>query len=285
MTAKQALDAAEIAEREDPGSNDARTKAYVAERRAQLAVVNGRVADVEGKKRQAREAYERELEIRHREVISALDQTSGRLVQTQDALSQREQELATRAKELAERESELAKRQEQLAARDQALAERDKAIASQQEELAKERAAREAAEARYRAAVKSLEEVAQIKEDQRGTVLTFSGAVLFGSGKSVLLPVAREQLGRVASALREVDENRRIIVEGHTDSRGSRRSNLRLSRARAESVRDFLIEEGAPRQQISAVGKGEAVPVASNRTAEGRATNRRVEIVISDADK
>ncbi|WP_428269372.1 OmpA family protein [Haliangium sp.] len=282
LTAEQALTAAERAENDEAGSTEARTLAYVAERKARLSQVYARILAAERAKAEAREAYERELEARHEEAVGALDRTSDRLEDTYGQLTEREKQLIDRERELARREQELAARTRELEQRDKSLAERDQTLAQRDKALAAERAARVAAEKRYKAALASLEQIAQVKEEKRGTVLTLSGAVLFRSGKTELLPVAREQLADVARALRDVDEDKRIVVEGHTDSRGSSRSNQRLSRKRAEAVRRFLISEGVPRKQISAEGKGEEVPIADNDTAEGRANNRRVEIVISD---
>jgi len=95
------------------------------------------------------------------------------------------------------------------------------------------------------------------------------------------LPIAERQLAKVAEALKEQDESKTIVVEGHTDSRGSDAANLRLSQERAETVLLFLVGQGVDSQRIRAVGKGERNPIASNRTAEGRANNRRVEIIVS----
>ncbi|MEX0273247.1 MAG: OmpA family protein, partial [Flavobacteriaceae bacterium] len=72
--------------------------------------------------------------------------------------------------------------------------------------------------------------------------------------------------------------NAKFTVEGHTDSVGSSESNQRLSEARANSVRDFLINEGIDHNRLSALGYGEEKPIASNSTRTGRKHNRRVEI-------
>jgi outer membrane protein OmpA-like peptidoglycan-associated protein len=166
-----------------------------------------------------------------------------------------------------------AQRQLRLAAENRAL----RAEAS----LDQERRARLEAEQRARAAIRSLQQIAKIREEQRELVITLSGAVLFGSGQSQLLPIAKETLSRVAEVLRNEAESSAIVVEGHTDSRGSAMMNENLSQARAAAVRLYLISAGVNAGRITAVGKGEAEPVASNATAEGRANNRRVEIRVS----
>jgi outer membrane protein OmpA-like peptidoglycan-associated protein len=76
--------------------------------------------------------------------------------------------------------------------------------------------------------------------------------------------------------------DQQISVEGFTDSQGSARHNLRLSEERAEAVRRYLVSQGIRPGQIRSQGKGEAQPIASNDDPEGRANNRRVEIVLPD---
>lgn len=152
-------------------------------------------------------------------------------------------------------------------------------------ELQGERAARLAAEQKLRAALQSLEEIAQIKEEARGMVITLNGSVLFATDKSELLPSAKTRLDEVAQALQDLRPGQTIVVEGHTDSVGADDYNQKLSQARATSVRDYLVSRGVSQSIISAVGRGEAVPVAQNTTPEGRANNRRVEIIISPAGR
>lgn len=138
-----------------------------------------------------------------------------------------------------------------------------------------------AAEARAARAMESLNKIAQVKEEARGMVITLSGQVLFVTGKSELLPAARDQLDQVAAALKDQGDLKPIVVEGYTDSVGSDATNQKLSKDRAESVRAYLVSKGVPSEKITSVGKGEANPVASNDTPDGRANNRRVEIVVA----
>ena len=131
------------------------------------------------------------------------------------------------------------------------------------------------------AALKSLEEIAKVKEESRGMVITLSGSVLFASGKWELLPIAKDRLDQVAVALQNTDASQKIVVEGHTDSTGPDSENLKLSEDRAKSVREHLVSKGVASNRISAVGKGESVPVSDNNSPEGRANNRRVEIIVA----
>src|SRR3954471_21051846 len=154
------------------------------------------------------------------------------------------------------------------------------ALAQTQSGLAAETDARKAAEARAARAMESLNKIAQVKEEARGMVITLSGQVLFVTGKSELLPAARDQLDQVATALKDQGDVKPMVVEGYTDSVGSDATNQKLSKDRAEAVRAYLVSKGVPADKITSVGKGEANPVASNDTPEGRANNRRVEIVV-----
>ncbi|MFL5306906.1 MAG: OmpA family protein [Polyangia bacterium] len=145
-----------------------------------------------------------------------------------------------------------------------------KAAASEQRALASDQKATEANDALAKLAA---------KDEERGRVITLSGNVLFRSNDAKLLPGAETRLDEVAVAL--IANGAPISIEGYTDSKGSQSRNLELSQQRAESVRTYLIGRGFPSEQVAATGKGADRPVADNSSAEGRANNRRVEIVVS----
>ncbi len=128
-------------------------------------------------------------------------------------------------------------------------------------------------------ALAELAKLAAVKEEERGMVVTLSGSVLFRSSESTLLSSAQVKLDQVANALLAV-RARNLIVEGHTDSQGSESYNQDLSQRRADAVRDYLVQRGYPADRIQARGKGKGSPIADNASPEGRANNRRVEIVI-----
>jgi outer membrane protein OmpA-like peptidoglycan-associated protein len=90
---------------------------------------------------------------------------------------------------------------------------------------------------------------------------------------------AQSRLDQVADALL-VSPDRKIVVEGYTDSQGSDAYNLDLSQRRADAVRDYLVHRGYPASHLQAHGIGEGRPIADNITSEGRANNRRVELVL-----
>ena len=112
---------------------------------------------------------------------------------------------------------------------------------------------------------------------QKGTRSVILRGVTFQSGRATLTPAGREILRDVASQLVE-NPQYRVQISGHTDSRGSRAKNIRLSLARARTVETFLEANGVPPTQVTAKGFGPDVPITSNKTAAGRSKNRRVEL-------
>jgi outer membrane protein OmpA-like peptidoglycan-associated protein len=148
------------------------------------------------------------------------------------------------------------------------------------EQLEAEKEARATAEARLAGAMKDLATIAAVKEESRGLVITLSGSILFASNRYALLNTAMTKLNQVAEALKAQDADKRMVVEGHTDSQGSDRINQPLSLNRANAVRDYLVSRGVDSDKITAVGMGSSQPLVDNRNAENRANNRRVEIII-----
>lgn len=239
LSAKQALDKAEAVHEKDPQSDEERSFAYVAQRRAELALALGENAQ---SKKQAESSTARYSELQDKLRTSAVAQLGAERTQVNQLGS---------------------------------------ALAQTQSGLAAETDARKAAEARAARAMESLAKIASIKEEARGMVITLSGQVLFVTGKSELLPAARDQLDQVAAALKDQGDLKPIVVEGYTDSVGSDTANQKLSKDRADSVRSYLVSKGVASDKISSVGKGKSNPVASNDSPEGRANNRRVEIVVA----
>ncbi len=109
--------------------------------------------------------------------------------------------------------------------------------------------------------------------------MTFAADAFFDFDKSVLKPEGRAKLTDLVEKIRGVNLEV-IIAVGHTDSIGSDAYNQRLSVRRAEAVKAFLVSKGIERNRVYTEGKGEKQPVADNRTKEGRAKNRRVEIEV-----
>ena len=168
----------------------------------------------------------------------------------------------------------------ELARAKEALASKDKDLQATGAALQTETQRRQDAEKRAAQAAADLAKFASVKQETRGMVITLNGSVLFASGKSELLPAAQAKLTEVAKALTEQDPDSKMVVEGHTDSQGAAAFNQDLSQRRAQSVRDYLVTRGIASDRITAEGFGPSRSIADNASAEGRANNRRVEIVV-----
>lgn len=125
-----------------------------------------------------------------------------------------------------------------------------------------------------------LARIASTRRDERGFIITLPG-IFFDTGKSQIKSGSRTTLTRIAEQLNK-NSAVQLLVEGHTDSVGSESSNQALSDARANAVREFLVNSGVAPDRLTAAGRGESQPIATNNTAAGRQQNRRVEIVIAN---
>jgi outer membrane protein OmpA-like peptidoglycan-associated protein len=150
--------------------------------------------------------------------------------------------------------------------------------AQSQAEAAKNQTA--AAQAQLANAQQQLADL-QAKQTDRGVVVTL-GDVLFDTGQATLKPGASLALNRLATYLSSNPQTK-VLIEGHTDSRGGDDYNIGLSERRARAVATELQSRGISADQVQTLGRGKSFPVASNDTPEGRQQNRRVEIVFSDA--
>lgn len=117
-------------------------------------------------------------------------------------------------------------------------------------------------------------------ETNRGLVMTL-GDVLFDAGRADLKASANRTVLKLVQFL-QLNPRRIVRIEGYSDGHGDAQENLELSRARAQTVADVLVDLGIDSQRISVKGFGEAHPLADNASSRGRAQNRRVEIVFSD---
>jgi outer membrane protein OmpA-like peptidoglycan-associated protein len=167
-----------------------------------------------------------------------------------------------------------------LARSKNAAASKDVAIAAGNVALKDEKTRREEAEKRAAQAMADLAKFATVKQEARGMVITLSGSVLFASAKWELLPAAQLKLNDVANALIKEDPLSKIVVEGHTDSQGGAPFNQELSQKRAQAVRDYLVSRGIASDRVVSQGFGPTRAIADNTSPEGRANNRRVEIVV-----
>jgi outer membrane protein OmpA-like peptidoglycan-associated protein len=120
---------------------------------------------------------------------------------------------------------------------------------------------------------------AKVAYDSENLVISLHG-LTFPSGKSIIQPEYFSLLSKVQEAIKTFPD-KHILLEGHTDSQGNAATNKRLSEERASAVREYIIANmGISREQVTSVGYGSEKPVASNKTSEGRALNRRIDIVI-----
>ena len=107
----------------------------------------------------------------------------------------------------------------------------------------------------------------------------FSKSVLFDSSKATIKPESHDKLEGIVKVMDEYN-NANFKLEGHTDSTGNEAKNLQLSKDRAAAVKDYLIAKGISADRLSSEGYGITKPIATNKTVEGRAQNRRVEIIL-----
>jgi outer membrane protein OmpA-like peptidoglycan-associated protein len=209
--------------------------------------------------------------------------------------------IVTLRKEAEERQQEAqdAKVKAQLQASNSQAAADAAAAAQAQAEAAKARADAEAANARAQAAQANqqaeaskqeaaatreklraqLNSVLATTESARGLIVNL-GDVLFDTARYTLKPNAQIALAKVSTIL-QLYPDLKVQVEGYTDSVGGDEYNQKLSENRANAVHDFLVQNGVPAANVTAVGYGKADPVASNSTADGRRQNRRVNMVVS----
>ncbi len=239
-----------------------------AQARADAAAEAKRRADAEADRAQAQAAQAQAEQAR-----AAAEQAKA------EAERMKEEALAA-AQEASRQKEEAEKAKAEAVAQQQVLsAETDKArAAAAQSENLRQQAEKEKQELRARL-LQQLNSILATRDSARGLVANMSD-VLFRSGSFELLPAARERLAKVSGIVLAYP-SLHVAIEGHTDSVGSDQYNQDLSEHRAESVRDYFVQQGIQSSAIEARGFGKTDPIASNDTAEGRQQNRRVELVLS----
>jgi outer membrane protein OmpA-like peptidoglycan-associated protein len=125
---------------------------------------------------------------------------------------------------------------------------------------------------------------AEVIREGEGIVIKFKEKVLFAYDRSDLNATAKTNLDKLKNILLKYPETN-ITVIGHTDSKGSDSYNQTLSESRATAVTNYASQNGIDKARLTAIGKGETDPIATNDTEEGSASNRRVEFVITANDK
>jgi outer membrane protein OmpA-like peptidoglycan-associated protein len=259
MTAREAVQTAQDArsitiKRLDEERQEAERKAA----EAREALAKQQAADAEKAKLEAQLAQEKAA----RDKADAEASRAAALVQQQEA----EKAAALASKQIAEAEA--------TAAQQKAAAEAD----AEKAKIAAAQAESEKAELRKQL-LDQLSSILQTHDTVRGLIVNMSD-VLFDTGSYTLKPGAREKLAKISGILLAYPALK-VQVEGHTDSVGSDDFNQRLSEQRAESVREYLVDQQVPADAVTAFGFGKTKPVATNDTAEGRQQNRRVELVVN----
>jgi outer membrane protein OmpA-like peptidoglycan-associated protein len=247
--AKMALDVAEQSFAQGNDTGITQDLSYVAQRSAETAEARAATAIATGKRSTAEQELGKQQGVIAKATLTSLVATREKLRESEHGKDLETQQVGVEraAREAADQNAAVS--EQKAAAADQKTAEANAALAK----LA-------------------------AKEDARGLVITLSGSVLFRSNDATLMPGAQTRLDQVADAL--VAKGQSVVIEGYTDSRGSQATNMDLSQRRAESVRAYLVSRGFPSEKISARGMGPDRPIADNSSVEGRANNRRVEIVI-----
>jgi chemotaxis protein MotB len=225
------------------------------------------------------------------ELQAALDEANAKLSDTQgmlDAEKKTTAELRAENQTLNDRIAELEGEIKQLEAQIAQLANEAGITQRELEELRKEKAKREKELDVYKslfAELKALVDAGTVKVAFRKgrLVVEMASSILFDSGKASLREEGQTALGQLATALGSVGE-RDFLIAGHTDNvpiRTARfKSNWELSTARAVQVVNYMIEAGMSPVHIGAAGFGEYDPVGDNKAPEGRAQNRRIEIIL-----
>jgi outer membrane protein OmpA-like peptidoglycan-associated protein len=286
--AQMAEDARLITMRKIEEERVAAERAAAAEREAAARAQ----ADAEARRRAEAEADRAAAEkARHDAEIAALraqkEKSEAEALRAAALARQQAERAEAQARQEAERAAAEAARAKILAEQQAAHAETERARLAAEEanrarqlaESERQRAEAEKLELRNRLQ-QQLSTILETRQTARGLIVSMPD-VLFDTARYTLKPEAREKLARVSGILSSYPDLT-VEIEGHTDSVGSEEYNQQLSERRAQTVRDYLSQQGVPSSTlVAAVGFGENAPAYSNDTSAGRQRNRRVELVVS----
>jgi outer membrane protein OmpA-like peptidoglycan-associated protein len=278
---QQRIDAQKQAAAAQAAALDAREQALLA--REQLAKSQQQAADAQ----QQLQSVQQQAQLARDEAAAAQERATaaGLSAEAAEAARRDAEESRLRAEALAAQE-QTARAQAERASADAAAA--ASALEAQRSQLETRVGQTEAENVRLRKERDdlagqlntALSSVAQITQTARGVVVSLPD-ILFDTNKATLKPNAQIAMGKLAGIL-SVFPNINLRVEGHTDSTGTDAINDRLSRERAQSVVSFLQAQGVAGSRMTSEGYGSKIPVADNATVEGRAKNRRVEVVLAE---
>ncbi len=235
---------------------------------------------------------------KYRATVKDLENTKMELAKTQQAKKEEEQKLQDQIKTLNNKIADLQKEKKGLQAKlDESkgtlqmyesehgtLEDRLKATKSELAELRKARAKAEARLKRFREIANKFASMVQsgklkVKIRDGKMVIELANNILFDSGSTRIKKDGQAALKELAGVLQQI-KKRDFLVAGHTDNVGKAEANWQLSTARAVNVVEFLQDAGVDPTKLAAAGYGEYDPVASNDTKDGRALNRRIEIIM-----
>ena len=262
-----------------------RNRAEISIRDAEIARLHSEArTEAEQRAVEAEELAREERERRQAAAERARRETEARLSaeeRAREAEQMRNESEARAAEERLRREEEEERRAEEARRSEEALRAEEARRAQEEQNRAAELARLREEQERTREEMRAtLSRLAEVREEARGLVLTLPGSVYFEVNKSIVQPGMRSRLTEIARALSAAGEDAHFLIEGHTDADGSNEYNLELSRLRAEAVRSVLVAGGVPPNLIETQGYGETRPIATNSSSNGKAQNRRVEIVL-----
>ncbi|HEX3896598.1 MAG TPA: OmpA family protein [Rudaea sp.] len=251
------------------GKGEHAHRLYIAERRVDIAYAAAQAVDAERRVAQLDRDHDRILlEASRREAENARMEAEKQRIQ-----SMLQAEESDRLRAQGEENAQAAEAARAQAAQTQRLAD---AQAKEAELSRKEAQLAELAAADLRGRLQNM----RATRGAEGMQMTLDD-IAFAPGRAALRPEAKASLGKLVAFVNR-DPAKPIRIEGHTDSRGNPNANQMLSQRRADSVRDALIAAGVTANRMTSIGLGEDQPVADNQTEEGRAKNRRVDVILED---
>lgn len=249
----------------------------LAENRKDLSTLKNRYNQLDKANEDLLKRYDRMLDQNEKMLESSSDERQKLLAQ----LTLKEQELNRRERQLQQLESEVEQRETETEALRQSLVEREARVNELESAIAEKEEKLNALRERINQALLGFSDADLTVREQNGKVyVSLSQNLLFPSGSKSINRAGKDAIQKVAEVLKN-NPDIAITVEGHTDTDGEASFNWDLSVGRATSVVKVLTDNGVDPQRITAAGRGEFYPVASNDTAKGKAQNRRTEIILT----